>query len=157
MYPCQLVANLVKGKKSLGYDRFYNLSDAWCSALLLIWPLSNIKPLFHHTGVQLDACKPQPRKTVMLVSCQDPSFVPSLHGLDFTFMIWLLNVSHWEQSHSSPKTRTLKLPLVFRKLRTRGGWWTCKVWKERPGWQLLGCKSAQPSLQTKFKTWRNPR
>lgn len=35
-YPCQSVANLVKGKKRLGSDRFDNLSDAWCSALLLI-------------------------------------------------------------------------------------------------------------------------
>lgn len=35
-YPCQSVANLVKGKKRLGSDRFDSLSDAWCSALLLI-------------------------------------------------------------------------------------------------------------------------
>lgn len=87
VYPCQSVANLVKGKKRLGSDRFDNLSDAWCSALLLIGSLSNIKPLFLHRGAQLDARKPQPRKIARLVSCQDPCFVPYSHVLDSAFVI----------------------------------------------------------------------
>lgn len=83
LYPSQSAANLVRGQKRLESDRFDNLSDAWCSTLLLIRLLSNTTLLFLHRGAQLDAYKPQPGKIANRFSCQDTCFVPCMRVLDF--------------------------------------------------------------------------